>query len=65
MEYGSINPLGLPENIKILYDPLVLKEKFIICGSGLQNSKIMLPSKYIEKLPNSMRLDNLAKIVEI
>lgn len=65
MEYGSINPLGLPNSMDILYDPLVLKSEFIICGSGLQNSKIMLPSKYIEKLPNSKVLDNLAKIVEI
>ena len=65
MEYGSINPLGLPENMKILYDPLVLKSEFIICGSGLQKSKIMLPSKYIEKLPNSNTLENLAKIVKI
>ncbi len=65
MEYGSINPFGLPENMKILYDPLVLKSEFIICGSGLQKFKIMLSSKYIEKLPNSNTLENLAKIVEI
>lgn len=64
MEYGSINPIGLPSNMPILYDPLVLAQELIICGSGLQISKIMFPSKYIEKLPNAQKLENLAKLVE-
>ena len=33
----------------------------IICGSGLQNSKLSLPSKYLLKLNNAEILDNLAK----
>lgn len=33
----------------------------IICGSGLQNSKISLPSEYLLKLSNVEILDNLAK----
>ncbi len=33
----------------------------IICGSGLQKSKLSLPSKYLLKLLNAELLDNLAK----
>lgn len=61
MEYGSINPIGLPKDWKIFIDPKVLKEERIICGSGLQKSKISLPSKLLLKLNNIEILDNLAK----
>lgn len=61
MEYGSINPLGIPQEWKIFIDPKVIETDRIICGSGLQKSKLSLPSKYLLKLPNAELLDNLAK----
>lgn len=61
MEYGSINPIGLPHEWKIFIDPKVIECDRIICGSGLQKSKISLPSKYLLKLENVEILDNLAK----
>lgn len=61
MEYGSINPIGLPEEWKLFIDPKVLEVERIICGSGLQKSKISLPSKYLLKLNNAEILENLAK----
>ncbi len=61
MEYGSINPIGLPQEWKIFIDPKVMKVERIICGSGLQKSKLSLPSKYLLKLPNTELLENLAK----
>lgn len=61
MEYGSINPIGLPEDWKLFIDPKVLEAERIICGSGLQNSKLSLPSKYLLKLNNVEILENLAK----
>lgn len=61
MEYGSINPIGLPQEWKIFIDPKVLEVDRIICGSGLQKSKISLPSKYLLKLNNAEILENLAK----
>ena len=61
MEYGSINPIGLPQEWKIYIDPKVLEVERIICGSGLQKSKISLPSKYLLKLKNVEVLENLAK----
>ena len=61
MEYGSINPVGLPEEWKIFIDPKVLENEYIICGSGLQKSKISFPSKYLLKLNNVEVLEDLAK----
>lgn len=61
MEYGSINPIGLPAEWKIFIDPKVLEVERIICGSGLQKSKLSLPSKYLLKLPNAELLDDLAR----
>ncbi len=61
MEYGSINPIGLPSDWKIFIDPKVLEVDRIICGSGKQKSKLSLPSKYLLKLNNVEILENLAK----
>lgn len=61
MEYGSINPIGLPNEWKIFIDPKVLEVDNIICGSGLQKSKLSLPSKYLLKLNNIEIIENLAK----
>lgn len=61
MEYGSINPVGLPSDWQIFIDPKVLDEEVIVCGSGLQKSKISFPSKYLLKLNNAIVLENLAK----
>lgn len=61
MEYGSINPIGLPSDWKIFIDPKVMEVERIICGSGLQSSKLSLPSKYLLKLNNVEILENLAK----
>ena len=61
MEYGSINPIGLPEDWKIYIDPKILESETIICGSGLQKSKISFPSKFLLKLKNAEILENLAK----
>ena len=61
MEYGSINPIGLPNDWKIFIDPKVMEVKNIICGSGLQKSKLLLPSQYLLKLNNVEILKDLAK----
>lgn len=63
MEYGSINPIGLLDDWKIFIDPKILEVDRIICGSGLQKSKLSLPSKYLLKLNNAEILNNLAKEV--
>lgn len=61
MEYGSINPIGLPSDWKIFIDPKIMEVDRVICGSGLQKSKLSLPSKYLLKLENAEILEDLAK----
>ena len=61
MEYGSINPIGLPDDWKIYIDPKILESETIVCGSGLQKSKISFSSKFLLKLNNAEILENLAK----
>ena len=63
MEFGSINPVGLPTEWQIFIDPLVLENERIIVGSGLLKSKICIPSNMLLELPNSEILEGLAKSV--
>lgn len=61
MEYGSINPIGLPDYYDIIIDTKVMDVDRIICGSGLRISKLSLPTAYLRKLPNVYIMDNVAK----
>lgn len=61
MEFGSITPIGLPEEWQILVDPLIRKQENIIIGGGLVKSKICLPTELFLKLPNVEVVDGIAK----
>ncbi len=61
MEYGSINPIGLPDEYEIIIDSKVMDVDRIICGSGKRKSKISIPTEYLKRLPNIHVLDNVAK----
>ncbi len=61
MEYGSITPIGLPDDWLILVDPLINTQKQIIVGGGFVNSKISLPTELFLRLPNVQILEGLAK----
>jgi prolyl-tRNA editing enzyme YbaK/EbsC (Cys-tRNA(Pro) deacylase) len=53
MEYGGITPLGLPEGWPILVDEAVAHEPYVIIGSGVRRSKLLLPGKALAGLPNA------------
>lgn len=61
MEYGSITPIGLPDDWMILVDPLIKEQKQIIIGGGLVNAKISLPTELFLKIPNVEIVDGIAK----
>ncbi len=61
MEYGSITPIGLPDEWDILVDPLINLQKQIIVGGGLVKSKISLPTELFLRLPNVKILEGIAK----
>lgn len=59
MEYGAINPIGLPSGWPILIDSRIVALDQVVIGSGIRKSKIILPGKILVSLPNVQVLENL------
>jgi prolyl-tRNA editing enzyme YbaK/EbsC (Cys-tRNA(Pro) deacylase) len=53
MEYGGITPLGLPGDWPILVDEEVCREPYVVIGSGVRRSKLLLPSRALAGLPSA------------
>lgn len=60
MEYGGITPLGLPDEWPILVDERVSTADYVIIGSGIRGSKLLVPGRLVATLPNASIL-NLVK----
>ena len=60
MEYGGINPIGLPADWQILVDEKVAALDKAIIGSGIRGSKLLVTGELLGSLPNSKVL-NLVK----
>ena len=61
MEYGSITPIGLPEDWTVLMDDSVFQHEQVIIGGGRVCSKITLPSEMFRKMKNAIVMEGLAK----
>ena len=61
MEYGAISPIGLPATWLILIDQAVAESEYIIIGSGIRKSKLVIPGTLFVSLPNVQILIGLAK----
>lgn len=61
MEFGSITPLGLPDDWLVLVDSSLVDRDQVIIGGGLVQSKIMLPTELLLSLPNVQMVEGLAK----
>ena len=61
MEYGGITPLGLPETWPVLVDALVADTPFVVIGSGVRRSKLLLAGKLLASLPGARVIDGLAR----
>ncbi len=62
MEYGAINPIGLPSNWPILIDSRIIDLPAVVIGSGLRKSKIILPGSILATLPNAQVVEGLGQI---
>lgn len=60
MEYGGINPIGLPPNWRLIVDARVVAEPVVLIGSGVRRSKLILPGAALAELPNAEVTDELA-----
>ncbi|MFC5677619.1 YbaK/EbsC family protein [Aeromicrobium endophyticum] len=59
MEHGGITPVGLPEAWPILVDRAVTQQAWVVVGSGLRRSKLVLPGAVLGQLPGVVVLDGL------
>jgi prolyl-tRNA editing enzyme YbaK/EbsC (Cys-tRNA(Pro) deacylase) len=59
MEYGAITPIGLPFDWTILIDKAVADNDYVIVGSGLRKSKLLISGKNLTTLQNVKILENL------
>lgn len=53
MEYGGITPVGLPAAWPVLVDAAVLEQPWVVVGSGLRRSKLLLPGALLATLPGA------------
>ncbi|MPZ64735.1 MAG: hypothetical protein GEU83_04210 [Pseudonocardiaceae bacterium] len=61
MEYGGITPLGLPEDWPVLLDPAVVAAGELVIGSGIRDSKVLIPGDVLARLPGAEVLDGLGR----
>jgi len=59
MQYGGINPIGLPDDWPILIDRRVVETDIILIGSGIRGSKLLLPGRLLADLPAAEIIDGL------
>ena len=57
MEYGGITPVGLPDGWPVLVDSAVATLEWIVVGSGIRGSKIIMPGAEVTRLPGCEVLD--------
>ena len=63
MEYGGINPVGLPADWPIWVDGAVAERDWVCIGSGVRHSKLFVPVSGLLGLPGAERVDDLARDV--
>lgn len=61
MEYGAITPVGLPADWSILIDKAVVDSEYVIVGSGIRKSKLLVPGSFLASLPNVQVLEGLGQ----
>jgi prolyl-tRNA editing enzyme YbaK/EbsC (Cys-tRNA(Pro) deacylase) len=59
MEYGGINPIGLPDGWPLLLDHRAVDTEVVLIGSGVRRSKLLLPGGLLAELPGSEVVDGL------
>jgi prolyl-tRNA editing enzyme YbaK/EbsC (Cys-tRNA(Pro) deacylase) len=59
MQYGGITPIGLPDAWPVLVDSEVVATAYVVIGSGIRGSKLVLPGKALAELPNAQVIEGL------
>lgn len=61
MEYGAITPVGLPQDWPILVDAAVAQSEWVVIGSGVRHSKLIVPGGFFASVPSGRIVNALAK----
>ena len=62
MEVGGVTPFGLPLDLPIYIDRLVLASKELIVGGGSRAQKLRVDPSVLHNLPNMQVVDGLSKV---
>src|SRR5207302_7276824 len=60
MEYGGITPVGLPSAWPVLVDASVDAEPWVVVGSGVRRSKLVVPGPFVAKTAGGEVHEDLA-----
>lgn len=62
MAYGGITPVGLPVDWPmLLVDAAVVQQPWVVVGSGVRHSKLVLPGSMLAQLPGAEVVQGLAR----
>ena len=65
MEYGAITPVGLPHNWPILIDKAVIETPYVVIGSGIRKSKLIVSGTFLATVLNVVVVEGLGKLKEV
>ena len=61
MEYGGIVPFGLLPDWRLLVDARLLDQDWVLVGSGVRSSKLLLPGARLAELPGAEVIHDLSR----
>ncbi|MEV0402749.1 YbaK/EbsC family protein [Actinoallomurus sp. NPDC050550] len=61
MEYGGITPFGLPADWPVLVDRAVVDTPYVVVGSGVRRSKLVVPGAALAGIEQSEVIEGLAR----
>jgi len=59
MEYGGITPIGLPPEWPVWLDSYLAELDWVLIGSGVRSSKLIVPGASLLRLPSARLVDAL------
>ena len=59
MEYGGITPIGLPAEWPVWLDSFIADLDWVLIGSGIRASKLLVPGASLLRLPGARLVDAL------
>jgi len=62
MEPGAITSIGLPPTWEILVDEHVIATEWVVIGSGLRKSKLIVPGNFFMHLPHARVVSSMATL---